>query len=111
MEGQNLWYLENIDVAGLLSPDKLEEIMKGQLRKDISKGEYIYLPDQHADKLYFISEGKVKIGSISENGKEITKALLGKGEVFGELSMVGDGKRPRLCLCHGRCYNFCSSCW
>ncbi|MBK8701344.1 MAG: Crp/Fnr family transcriptional regulator [Saprospiraceae bacterium] len=94
MEGQHLWYLENIDVTDIISLNKLDEAMQGHSRKQIPKGDYIYLPDQHADKLYFITEGKVKIGTMGENGKEITKALLGKGEVFGELAMMtGEGKR------------------
>jgi CRP/FNR family transcriptional regulator, cyclic AMP receptor protein len=93
MEGHQLWYLENIDMTGIFCPTKVDEVMQGHAKKTFVKNDYIYLPDQHADKLYFITEGKVKIGSIGDNGKEITKALLGKGEVFGELSMVGENKR------------------
>ena len=38
-------------------------------------------------------EGRVKIGTYGETGKEITKAILGAGEVFGELALVGEKKR------------------
>jgi CRP-like cAMP-binding protein len=93
MEGHQLWYLENIDMTGIFCPTKVEDAMQGHAKKNFAKNDYIYLPDQHADKLYFITEGKVKIGSIGDSGKEITKALLGKGEVFGEMSMVGEEKR------------------
>lgn len=46
-----------------------------------------------ADKIFFISSGRVKIGAVSESGKEITKAILAKGEVFGELAIVKSGHR------------------
>lgn len=46
-----------------------------------------------ADKIYFITEGRVKIGTYSSTGKEITKAILTKGEVFGELALVKPGER------------------
>jgi CRP/FNR family transcriptional regulator, cyclic AMP receptor protein len=92
-ENQGLWYLENIDVTGLFCPTKIEETSDKHLKKHIKKGDYIYMPDQNADKIYFIADGKVKIGSHSDQGKEITKALLGKGEVFGEMAMVGIEKR------------------
>jgi len=59
----------------------------------IKKGQYIYLQEDAADKIFFITEGRVKIGTHAENGKEITKAILTEGEVFGELSVVGIGKR------------------
>lgn len=91
---QSLWYLENIDVTGLFCPKKVGQgQMEEHAHKVFKKGEYIYLPDEQADRLYFLTEGRVKIGSYADNGKEITKAILNKGEVFGELSLIGEEKR------------------
>lgn len=67
--------------------------MEQHSHKVFKKGEYIYLPDEQADRLYFLTEGRVKIGSYADTGKEITKAILNKGEVFGELSLIGEEKR------------------
>ncbi len=94
MNNQSLWYLENIDVRGLFCPKKVGSGMLDTLNhKSYKKGDYIYLTDEHADKLYFISEGRVKIGNYGDSGKEITKAILTPGEVFGELSLIGEDKR------------------
>ena len=90
---QSFWYLENIDVSGLFCPKKLGEAIETKSHQHFDKGDYIYLPDQSSDKIFFITDGRVKIGTYSDNGKEITKALLGKGEVFGELSLVGEDRR------------------
>ena len=95
MKEQSIWFLENIDVTGLFCPNKLEA---GELDKtthrEFKKGDYIFLPDEHADKIYFVFEGRVKIGTYGDEGKEITKVVLGAGEVFGELAIIeGDGKR------------------
>ena len=91
---QSLWYLENIDVTGLFCPKKVGRgDMEQHSHKVFKKGEYIYLPDEQADRLYFLTEGRVKIGSYADTGKEITKAILNKGEVFGELSLIGEEKR------------------
>lgn len=91
---QSFWYLENIDVSGIFCPKK---VGRGDLdkhgKKTFKKGEYIYLPEEHADRIFFITEGRVKIGSYGETGKEITKAILNPGEVFGELSLIGESKR------------------
>ena len=90
---QNLWYLENIDVTDIFCPKKIKESGNNHLEKSIKKGEYIYIPDQSSDRIYFISEGSIKIGSFNEAGKEVIKAILGKGEVFGEMAMIGEEKR------------------
>lgn len=94
MKDQALWYLENIDVTGIFCPKKIDSHNKSEhTQKSYKKGDYIYLPDQSSDKVFFLNEGRVKIGSYGDNGKEITKAILNKGEVFGELSMIGEEKR------------------
>ena len=91
MEEQQLWYLDNIDVNGIFCPQKSQTM--DHVPKKYKKGEYIYLQNEHSDKIYFISEGKIKIGTYSAEGKEIVKAILSDGEVFGELSIIGENKR------------------
>jgi len=93
MKDQSLWFLENIDVTGIFCPKKLDSHQSSLSHKNFKKGDYIYMPEQSSDKVFFLNEGRVKIGTYGENGKEITKAILNKGEVFGELSMIGEDKR------------------
>lgn len=92
MDKQSIWYLENIDVTGLFCPKK---VGTGDFHteKHYAKGEYIYLPEEESDRVYFLFEGSVKIGTYSDAGKEITKVILHKGEVLGLLSMVGEDRR------------------
>jgi signal-transduction protein with cAMP-binding, CBS, and nucleotidyltransferase domain len=63
------------------------------VEKRYNKGDYIFLPEEESDRVYFLFEGRVKIGSYSDAGKEITKVILHKGEVLGLLSMVGENRR------------------
>jgi len=91
MENQSLWFLENIDVTGIFCPTK--NANHKHFKDTFKKGEYVYLPNEHADKIYFLTNGKIKIGTYSDDGKEITKAILGAGEVFGELTLLGENKR------------------
>lgn len=91
MSNSPLWYLENIDLPQVLCPKKQANMEHPHSM--YKKGEYIYIPNDKSDKIYFITEGRVKIGTYGENGKEITKVILGKGEVFGELSITGEARR------------------
>ncbi len=93
MDNQSYWYLENIDVTGFFCPKKMAASHDALPHKHFSKGEYIYLPEEMSDKIFFLVDGRVKIGTYGESGKEITKAILGQGEVFGELSLIGEAQR------------------
>lgn len=94
MSNQSLWYLENIDVTGIFCPKKIGQgQMEQHFHKTYKKGDYIYLPEEQSDRLFLMTNGRVKIGTYSESGKEITKTILNSGEVFGELSLIGEDKR------------------
>jgi CRP-like cAMP-binding protein len=90
---ESLGYLENMDISGLFCSQKTEAAGGHQPHKHFKKGEYIYLPEELADKIYFLIQGRVKIGNHGDSGREITKVILNSGEVFGELSLIGEAER------------------
>lgn len=94
METNSLWFLENINVTNIFCPQKLGSgALEKHTQKKFKKGEYIYIPNEEADCIYLISEGRVKVGAYGDGSKEITKTILNEGEVFGELSLIGENKR------------------
>lgn len=93
MELNNFWHLENFNAQNLFCPNKLDSDMAGHKMGNYAKGDKIYIPKQDADKLYVIFSGRVKISTNSDEGKEVTKLILGEGEVFGELALAGEDKR------------------
>lgn len=95
MESNSFWYLQNINLETLLCPNKLahSEGEGAHESKVYKKGDFIYLPEEEANKIFFISEGRIKISSSSDEGKEVTKAILSTGELFGELGLIGETKR------------------
>ena len=40
-----------------------------------------------------IEKGKIKLGYYTEEGDEVVKAILTKGELFGEKAILGEEKR------------------
>lgn len=89
----SIWYFENLDLYQVLCPHKPQNHQGAQQYHNYNKGQFIYLQDQPAERIYMIASGKVKIGSYSTNGKEITKIILSKGEIFGELALTGEERR------------------
>jgi CRP/FNR family transcriptional regulator, cyclic AMP receptor protein len=62
--------------------------------KEYSDHQIVYAQGDAADALFFIVSGSVKIGVVSERGKEGVIALLGPGNFFGQA--VLDGRRKRV---------------
>ena len=93
MADQSLWHLENIDVSEMLCPIKLSQPTSSHLERTFQKGETIYVPEELARHIFFVMDGRVKIGTYNAAGKEITKAILQKGELFGELVLSGQAVR------------------
>lgn len=89
----NIWYLENVDLYDFLCPHKVPSMEEKHTFHHYDKDQFIYMEDEPADQLYLIAKGRVKIGSYNEDGKEIVKAILAQGEVFGELALTGEEKR------------------
>lgn len=93
MNAQALWYLEGLDLFGKLCPLKSKKSESVNKPVEYKAGEVIYIPDQKANELHMIVEGRVKIGKYLPDGKEATLAILGEGEVFGEMVLAGQEKR------------------
>lgn len=88
-----LWYLENFNLFKELCNKRLGRIDSKTTMKSFDKDEFIYFPEEPSKTIFFLKEGKVKIGSYSQEGREIIKRILEPGEMFGELGLVGEESR------------------
>lgn len=76
-----------------MCPNKVANDTDSNSHKTYSKGDVIYFTDDPANTMYLISSGKVKIVNYTEDGEELVRAILGKGEMFGELALLGEETR------------------
>jgi CRP/FNR family transcriptional regulator, cyclic AMP receptor protein len=58
-----------------------------------NKGQVIFSQGDPADALFFIQKGKVKVTTLSKQGKEAVVAILGEGDFFGEGCLAGQRLR------------------
>ncbi|MEO1653210.1 MAG: Crp/Fnr family transcriptional regulator, partial [Bacteroidota bacterium] len=93
MGSQGLWYFEDVNLYKVFCPHKLKEYSKTHKFKNYNKEEFVYFKEDMADKVFLIAKGKVKIGFYTPDGREVVKAILSKGEMFGELAFLGEQKR------------------
>ena len=64
----------------------LEKITVGKRELSFRKGEKIFSQGDHADSIYFIQTGRIKIAVVSAAGKEAVLAMPGPHDFFGEVS-------------------------
>ena len=63
------------------------------VERTVVKGEVLFAEGEPGDRMYVIVDGKVKLGQTSVDGRESLLAVLGPGEMFGELSLFDPGQR------------------
>ena len=74
--------------------DEAAEALKGMMsRRDLGRGVVLFTEGDPGDRLYIIVDGKIKLGRASGDGRENLLAILGPGEMFGELSLFDPGPR------------------
>ena len=89
----SIWILEDVNLFNLLCPHKFKQYKACHAFDAYKKSDYIYFEEDAANKVYLIEKGKVKIGYYNEDGTEVVKAILRKGELFGEKAILGEEKR------------------
>ena len=92
----NIWYFDDVQLFNVMCPHKTGDFMGEGHFKEYKKGETIYFTDDPSTTLYLVASGKVRILNYSEAGDEVVKAILGRGEMFGELALLGEEKRSEI---------------
>lgn len=90
---RNIWYLECVNLFKILCPHRFKAYKEAHEFNVYKKTDYIYFTDESANKVYLINEGKIKLGYYTEGGDEVVKAILSKGELFGEKAVLGEETR------------------
>ncbi|MFD2824341.1 Crp/Fnr family transcriptional regulator [Lacinutrix iliipiscaria] len=89
----SLWFFDDVNLFKVLCPHKFKSYKQNHNFDAYKKKDYIYFVEDSANKVYLIEKGKVKIGYYNEDGDEVVKAILTRGELFGEKAILGANKR------------------
>src|SRR4051794_17011110 len=61
--------------------------------RSVDRGHIVFTEGDTGDRLFIVLDGKVKISRAAADGRENLLAVLGAGEMFGELSLFDPGPR------------------
>jgi CRP/FNR family transcriptional regulator len=76
-----------------LDDEAATSLRSSMSRSHLERGDELFGEGDPGETLYVITEGKIKLGRSSSDGRENLLAILGPGEMFGELSLFDPGPR------------------
>lgn len=84
------WYIKNCRLFEKLSADQLSRLeLRARMRR-FPKGSPVYLPSDTSTSVFLLAEGRVKLCSVTPEGKQAILAFIEPGELFGELALFHD---------------------
>jgi CRP-like cAMP-binding protein len=88
---------------GALSPADLKQLAGRLAERSYADQQTIFLRGDGGSSLLAVIEGKVRVSLTSAEGKEVVLALLGPGQILGELSLLDGTARSADATAVGRC--------
>lgn len=95
-EKRVLWYLRKIPFFEGIEGEPLQRLVETIELREIPRRQVIYLPGDLAETVYVIVGGRVKSSKVTRDGKELTLAYRGAGQLFGELCVVDASPRTEM---------------
>jgi CRP-like cAMP-binding protein len=95
--------LGRIGLFAGLKPPALELVAKVATLETHATGTKIFEHGEAGDKLYLILEGKIRISREVPGMGEEALAVLGPGQVFGEMALLDESPRSADARAHERC--------
>lgn len=96
--------ISQVPLFSRLSREDLEALAAEAHERRYRRGEVIFHKDDPGDQFHVITAGKVRIVLFSPEGEEVTLAILGPGELFGELTLLDGGPRSATAVASEECH-------
>lgn len=87
------WLIKNCNLFDQLSSEHFSRLEASARVRRFPKGAPVYLPADAGGYVFLLAEGRVKLTSITPDGKQAILAFVDPGELFGELSLIGQSSR------------------
>ncbi len=86
-------FLKKLPMFVSLNENELAQLADFAQFRVAQRYHFVFVPDEAADSLYFLVQGRVKTGTFSSEGREIIKELISPETLFGDLALAGEVMR------------------
>ena len=95
--------IKDISIFSDLKEEEVKQISEFCMPRTYPKNSMVILEEEFGDTVFAICEGTVKITRVNDEGKEVILALLGPGEIFGEMAIIDGESRSANALAQENC--------
>ncbi|MBA2478269.1 MAG: cyclic nucleotide-binding domain-containing protein, partial [Sporichthyaceae bacterium] len=85
--------LRSAPLFSALDDEAANALRASMVEVHLDRGQVLFREGDRGDRLYVVVAGKVKLRRTSVDGRENVLAIIGPGEMFGELSIFDPGPR------------------
>jgi CRP/FNR family transcriptional regulator, cyclic AMP receptor protein len=71
-----------------LDEEALDRVVEAVVERDLRRGDVIFSERAPAEHLYVVEDGRIAMASRSDDGRESVFALMERGDLFGEMSLL-----------------------
>ncbi len=72
-----------------LTDSELSLLQEKAVKKTFSRGSTVFMEGQETDGFYILVSGQAKVFMLHRDGREKTLAILGQGDILGEVTLFG----------------------
>ncbi len=85
--------LHRVPVFATLAPDDLLRVAEVAVPRRLAAGEVVFREGDESDTCYVVRSGQARAIRVHPDGRSLTLAHFGPGDIFGELAMFDSEKR------------------
>ena len=98
---EHIWCIQKCRLFEQLSEADLRFLEQRSRVRVFPENSSVYFPREAADTVMVLVEGRIRLYSITPDGKQAILALIEPGELFGELALIGTNIREEFAQAMG----------
>lgn len=83
------WQLSEMDLFADLSEAEMQAIADAAPMRQVARGTLVYSPSRPVELLFIVKAGRVRTYRTAVDGRSLTTAIVGPGQLFGQMPMMG----------------------
>ena len=85
--------LRTVPIFSELSDEDITSLAKLASRKRYPKDTVVFFENEEGDFFFTITEGRIKVTILGDDGREVILSVLGPGDFFGEMALLDNEPR------------------
>ena len=90
---ETIWYLKRCSLFERVTPAEAQRLEAHSSLRSFARREIIYFPGEPGHSVLVLARGRVKIKTVTPDGRETISAFIVEGELFGELALLDAAPR------------------